>query len=422
MFEVCERQDKGSIGAFYVRHHAELAGYHIDVADGPRVGYDVELASVHHCTDFPRLAAAPKRARWRIVGGHPMQNNPRPCIPYADAICIGEGESWIKAALRLIEDTDDISALSALPGTIMCKDWEPGRKVPSANIERPLPDNPPYLNRPGTLSAAWYIEMARGCPYRCDYCELGNSLPYRPYKREHLEKMIDACETGKTRKINFYAPDEASHPAYAEMYKYLGDKGYSAAFSSMRIESVLRNPPPLKNNHLIRVGIDGLTESTRRKVNKPITDQMIRDYFSLFIDRGHCNFKMFMIIGYPWETQEDFDEWSVMMDRLMSLPLKKNISLRIKWTPLIPQPCTPLAGVRPNYTWDMYYAVEEWHARHRLPQREPGWHVENDGLMSIRSHAEQCALTAGNEFELFRYRDAKPPLAEWAQEEYERRR
>ncbi len=397
MVEACAESDKGSIGAFYVRHHAELAGYPVDVRNATSEKYDVEMISVHHCEDFVRLAQMPRKAKWRIVGGHPMQNNPRPAIPFADAICVGEGESWIKKALPLLDKESDIRALAELPGTIVCKDWVQGSPLPAPNHENPLPSNPPYLNRPGTRSAAWYIEMARGCPYKCAYCELGHSSPYRRYSKDHLIQVIDAADTKGTRKINFYAPDEASHPDYHELYQYLHEKGFSAGFSSMRIESVLRNPPPIKNNHLIRVGVDGLTEATRKRVNKNITNQMIIDYYRMFVDRGHCNFKMFMIFGYPWDTLDDFQEWSAMMDRVFSLPLKKNVSLRIKWTPFIPQPCTPLGSSTPNYTWDMYQEIEMWHAIHRRPMRNPGWYVENDGVMSQRSHAKQCKLTCGDE-------------------------
>lgn len=412
MIEACNDADRGSIGAFYVRHHAELAGYNVDVLTTTKKGYDVELISVHHCMDFLRLAGMPKRAKWRIVGGHPMQNNPRPVIPFADAICVGEGETWIKEALPLLEKSDDIESLSALPGTIICHNWEPGSKIPDANVERPLPDNPPYLNRPGTRSAAWYIEMARGCPFACAYCELGNSTPYRIYDKEHLINVINAADTTKTRKINFYAPDEAAHPNYSELYHYLDNKGFSAGFSSMRVDSVLRNPPPIKKNHLIRVGIDGLTEATRFRLGKKITNRDILDYFTMLLARGHVTYKMFMIIGYPWDTMSDFDEWAGLMEAIFNLPLQKNVSLRIKWTPFIPQPCTPLGDVKPNYTWPMYQWIQDWHAVHDRPRSTPGWYVDNDGLMLLASHARQCRLTSGDEYTLT---GEYAPLHRWAE-------
>lgn len=409
MYEACSDADRGSIGAWYIVEHARRAGFDVEILSRPRVGFDVELISIHHCMDFERLAVLPRHARVRIVGGHPMANNPRPVIPFADAICIGEGESWIGEALQRIEKSGDLQSLADLPGTIITSNWQTGMDIPKSNIERPLPTNPPYLNRPGTRSAAWYVEISRGCPYNCAFCELGNSLPFRLYRAPELKAVLDQADTHITRKINFYAPDEASHPDYFELYKYLRKRGYIAAFSSMRIESILKHGlPNIPTNVLIRVGVDGLNEKTRRQVRKPITDDMIIQYFDAFIQRGHIQFKMFMIFGYPWETLDDFAGFESLMRRLFALPLRKNISLRIKWTPFIPQPCTPLATAGSRYDFEMVDKINVWHALNARPRRNPGWYVENDGLMSYGSHKRQCFLTAGDETTLLNFPGAKP--------------
>ena len=397
MVEACKKQDRGSIGAFYIRYHAELAGYQVDVLDNTANGYDVELISIHHASNFYDLANMRKRAKWRIVGGHPMQNNPLPAIPLADVICIGEGESWIKSALKIIDDTKDIQGLSILPGTIICKDWKPDNKLPATNIENPLPDNPPYLNHADTGSKAWYLEMARGCPYACHYCELGHSTTYRAYKKEHLMIMIDKLDMKMTRKINFYAPDEASHPDYQELYDSLYTKGFSAQFSSMRIDSILKNPPQIKQSHLIRVGIDGLTERLRFAVNKKITDDMIIDYFKFFVDKGHVNFKIFMIIGYPNENMADFDEFEGVVQRVFSIPLHKNVMLRFKFTPLIPQPCTPLKNAVTTYNYEKFVRIRMFFAKYGKPRKEPGFWITDDGLMMPKSHKKQIEITNANE-------------------------
>ena len=254
MLEACADADAGSIGAWYVTESARKAGFDVDILRRPKKGYDVELISVHHCMDFERLATLPKYSRWRLVGGHPMQNNPRPAIPFADVICVGEGETWIQKALELLQQTNNVNALSQLDGTVVSGSWQYGGELPKPNIEKPLPENTPYLNRPGTKSAAWYVEIARGCPYKCLFCELGNSIPFRLYPFEQIKKTLDLADTKVTRKINLYAPDEASHPQYNELLEYLRERGYSASFSSMRIESIMKKGlPSIYANHLLRV-------------------------------------------------------------------------------------------------------------------------------------------------------------------------
>ena len=408
MIEACRPRDSGSIGAHYVVDHARRAGYHIDIASQPRNDYDIELISVHHCTDFPRLAQMEKKAKIRIVGGHPMQNNPLPVIPFADVICIGEGETWIKEALPILEQNLSARALAHLPGTIISEQWERGSSVPAMNVERPLPDNMPYLNHSGTRSAAWYLEIARGCPYKCRFCELGYSSPFRYYPEAQIHKILEQADTSKTRKINFYAPDEVSHPQYHALFDHLMQKGYSAGFSSMRIESILRRgiPPQMKKNHLIRVGIDGLSEETRFRVGKPITNDMVVEYFKMLLERGNVRFKMFFIFGYPWEKLTDFDDFANLMDRLRRIELKKSVSVRIKWTPFIPQPCTPLGNAEPIYDFKMVDQIMVWHALNDKPRlrNRPNVFFEADagGPMCFQSHRRQVELTQGDESVLFR--------------------
>jgi radical SAM superfamily enzyme YgiQ (UPF0313 family) len=410
MIEACNDADRGSIGASYVVEHARRAGYSVDILRAPKAGYDVELISVHHCTDFERLACMPKLAKWRIVGGHPMANNPRPVIPFADAICVGEGESWIKRALPLLDETDDVRSLTRLPGTIVSPVWRIGDSVPTPNVEDPLPNNPPYLNYPGTRSAAWYIEIARGCPYWCRFCELGNSMPYRHYSTEHLQGVLEQTDATLARKINFFAPDEAAHPKYHELHDMLTRRGYSAGFSSMRVDSILRHglPKGVKRNLLVRMGIDGLTEETRRRAGKPITDDMIVECFQYLLRRGHSQFKMFMIHGYPWEKPDDFYGFEQLMGRVFALQLTKNVSLRVKWTPFIPQPCTPLGDTQSKYDFQTIDRINTWHMLHARPKNEPGWFIENDGMMSYYTHKRQCELTSGDERTLLQLPGAQP--------------
>lgn len=412
LIEPCSKDRKGSIGAFYVKHHAEKVGYTIDYLNSTKKDYDIEMISLHHCLDFLNLAKLPKRAKLRLIGGHPMQNNPRPIISYADAVFIGEGENLIGISLKQIEE-NGIDGLKNIPGWIISKNWKYGDKIPETVICDPLPDNPPYLNRPETLSRAWYVEIARGCPFNCYYCELGYSTKFRIYNSEKIKKILNTCDLTKTKKINFYAPDEASYPGYTELYKFLENKGFLSAFSSMRLESVMKNNPPIRNNQLIRIGIDGLSEETRFKVNKKITNKMIIEYFQMLINQGHCNFKMFFIFGYPWEKLIDFKEFEYLMNMIKNIDLIKNISLRIKWTPFIPQPCTPLKDEKAKYDYNMVDKIMVWHALNKRPKQEPGIFIENDGLMTAKSHILQCDLTKGDERSLYKFNNIERPLYEF---------
>jgi hypothetical protein len=159
---------------------------------------------------------------------------------------------------------------------------------------------------------------------------------------------------------------------------------------------------------LIRVGVDGICEATRRRVDKPITDDMVVEYFSQLLARGHVNFKMFFIFGYPWEQVGDFDHFEMLMRRVFALPLRTNVSLRIKWTPFVPQPCTPLGMEKAQYDFKMVDKINVWHALCARPHVSPGWYVENDGMLGPANHRRQCELTIGDERILLRLPGAVP--------------
>lgn len=393
MIEVCEPKDAGSIGAHYVCEAARAAGYAVEIGPGP---CDVELVSVHHCEDFLRLARLPRQGCVRIAGGHVMANNCRPAIPYADAICIGEGETWIVEALRRLSGDMRPESLRGMPGALVCSDWP--CDIPAATWEDGVPRNPPYRNRGAVGHAAtWYLEMARGCPYSCHYCELGSTVPYRIQDTAWLCDQLRTLPRGA--HVSLFAPDEASHPGYADCLRTIAECGLVTMFGSVRADQVARRDLPFSRNMLLRVGIDGLTQETRTRVGKPITDDAIAHYFTLMSQRGHANFKAFLVVGYPWERAADVDEWTALWERVRRIPRAANAHVRIKITPLIPQPSTPLADAAARYNMVLHDRMRQWFRKVAKPLRSdrPGWFIKQDGcIMSRRRWETQCRLTKGD--------------------------
>lgn len=399
MIEPGEEENRGSIGCVFVLNAAREAGFTIDYLqpDSPATGYDVELISIHHCTDFIPLSRLPRRSPIRIVGGHPTVNNIRPAIPFGDVFCIGEGEEWVAWVLDALSRGATVEDLAEFPGTLVSKLHSKGDPIPKSLTVSPLPQHPPYLNRPGNGHAAtWYIEMSRGCPFACHYCELGHAWKYRNADTGYLLSQIDAVDRRQSRKVTLFAPDEASHPGYASALQRLSDRKLTTSFGSMRLDQIIKKDLPFPRNMLIRVGVDGLTERTRFRVGRKQTDSDIINYFEYMIRRGYYQFKMFMVFCYPWETEQDFSEWSHMMRRLQRIKLDRNVHCRIKFTPLIPQPSTPLGVEQPSYNFELVERAKQWFLANKR-STDPGWTFVNDGIMGHKAHSIQCALTQGDE-------------------------
>lgn len=100
--------------------------------------------------------------------------------------------------------------------------------------------------------------------------------------------------------------------------------------------------------------IDGLTEKTRRRVSKPISDEMLaRKLRGAFSDanRGRTvGVNLFNIVGYPWETPETvLRDWGNLLRLVQSLDRRTGrwrVRITIHHTPFSPEPLTPMEQCR----------------------------------------------------------------------------
>lgn len=403
-------KDSGSIGCYYVMEAARRAGFAVDHINYQSEvdDYDIELVSIHHYTDLIELAKMKQHGKIRILGGHVTASNPRPFIYFADAICKGEGEEWIVKALNLLKDNLSVDVLKGLEGTIICKDYQIGDPLPDTICLNKLPQSPIYLNRKvDGHSANYYLEIARGCPHKCHYCELGWAWKYRVQDVDYLLSQIDQLDRSKTNKVTLFAPDEISHQGYMTCLQRIFDRGFTTSFGSMRLDILQNKKTILPKNMLIRVGVDGLTQATRYKVNKPLSNLQIVNYFKTMIEQGFNNFKIFMVFGYEWEQLSDFKEFEMLMGSIFALPLKNNVHLRVKFTPLIPNMSTPLKDCKPQYNIDMVKQINNWFNRCKKPYRYPAFTVKSDGIMSEKNHRLQCLITQGEADVFYQINDLK---------------
>lgn len=399
MIEAAQTIDSGSAGASWIRHHVEQSGFPVDIIhhNSNRFGYDVELISVHHQRDYERLIAMPKRGKLRIIGGHVTYTNPRPLIPLADVVCLGDGETWIYDAVkRMTERGAVIDALRGMPGTICSDEWEVGRKLPGINIEV-CPNNPAHLAKDGTFPH-WNVEIARGCPYRCAFCEIGNTVIFRYRKLSEIVTCLESIEHSKSSWVRLICPEEGSHPQYEQILGAVKENGLVMKSGGYRVEQILRRKGlPVAHNQSVRIGVDGLTEETRKRVNKPILDKQIIDVFKLLIEQGHVKFKMYQMFGYSWETAGDFKRWERFMNYIFAIPLKKTCILEITWTPFMPQPGTPLFNEPGTYSETMAKLITAWHSKIAKPKTLPGWYVNSTRMIGKKSHESILRMTHGDE-------------------------
>jgi hypothetical protein len=121
------------------------------------------------------------------------------------------------------------------------------------------------------------------------------------------------------------------------------------------IEDRWQNIVPKTGNQT--TALDGWSETTRRRVRKPVSDRQIIETLTGILREisGIMRLKVFQIVGYPWETaeslQDDLDSMKDVLSRV-SPPksAKSRIMMMVTVTPFSPEPLTHMQNEPANIT------------------------------------------------------------------------
>jgi len=131
-----------------------------------------------------------------IAGGPHPSARPGECLEYFNYVVIGEGEGTLPELIRSIGNGDldpaDVKGIAYQNG---------GRCV--INGKRPLVDldkYPPFSED----RLKGYIEISRGCPYNCGYCQTPRLFGHR---MRHRSPEVVAGYAGMMRDVRFVSPN-----------------------------------------------------------------------------------------------------------------------------------------------------------------------------------------------------------------------
>lgn len=150
-------------------------------------------------------------------------------------------------------------------------------------------------------------------------------------------------------------PNRCTYCQYTHVRRHLPGRGYRAG-GIKDIHEDDWNRIEFKQGRNITAW-DGLSEATRRRAHKAITDKAIATKLSELRERQlpkTVNIKIFNIVGYPWETPESYNS---DMDAAYELLRSADgpggrIFIMMLHTPFSPEPYTPMQDERVEfYNW-----------------------------------------------------------------------
>ena len=307
-----------------------------------------------------------------IAGGPCATFNPEPLSLAVDAFIIGEGEIIMPLFMEAYhagrhagEDRRTLlNRLAQVPGVYVPSLYEhryredgslaviiPGEGAP-AKIKRQwvkdLDAFPAHtvVRTDHTEFNFYLIETARGCGRHCRFCMAGYCFR-RPRNRSLeviKEEVREALPYGK--RLGLMGAAISDYPEINELCRNVLDAGLSMSVASFRADSVTEElVKALAQSGLktLTIAPEAGSRRMRKVINKGIEEEHVFKTMELGLAAGVQHFKLYLMLGLPFEEQADIEAIADMANRLKDFMEEKGSKgyLTLSVNPFIPKPFTP---------------------------------------------------------------------------------
>jgi radical SAM family uncharacterized protein len=216
----------------------------------------------------------------------------------------------------------------------------------------PIPENPivPFVQ---TVHERVSIEIMRGCPGRCRFCQA--SFCRRPVRVRSVERILDAAkkqyEATGFDTVSLLSLSTSDYPYLEElidaMNGYFAPLHVGLSVPSLRVQKQLQLLPKMVTSVRkggLTIAVEAASEHLRGVINKPITDEDLFAAVSAAFEAGFLRLKLYFMVGFPGETEEDILNIVDLSSKLSALRKEvdgkfADITAAVSW--LVPKAHTP---------------------------------------------------------------------------------
>ena len=234
--------------------------------------------------------------------------------------------------------------------------YAPGRsKTPVKRIVsgKPGPLTDPafscFISGRATFRDTLLLEVNRGCPYGCRFCAAG--FIYRPPRHAELEELKRIVELADPPKVGLVGTALTDWPDLLPFLKWLHGKKKKFSLSSMRADGITEELLMYMRERGIRtvtLALEGASERLRRMMSKKLDIKDFTNAVRLCARHGVNHLKLYLITGWPGETDEDYAELAELFEEIVRIRSeepggrkKHFMRITIGVSSLVPKPFTP---------------------------------------------------------------------------------
>lgn len=316
-----------------------------------------------------------------VVGGGPSVVNPEPMADFFDAFVIGDGEEIIGEMIEAVREfkrsggkkIELLRRLARIPGLYVPALYdisynEDGTvravspkfpEVPAKVVYRqtaigkfmngefsfPIRPVVPFVQ---TVHDRLNVEIQRGCPWRCRFCQAG--FTYHSYRERSKEELVQIIEEGLKNTgydaVTLAGLSAADHREIVPLLQALSER-FTKERVSIGLPSTRADRFTLACAEILQVvrrqsltfAPEAGTERMRRVIRKELQETEIRATLRMAAQNGWKNVKLYFMYGLPTETQEDLQG---VVDLLRhSRREQPQLSVACTLSPFVPKPHTP---------------------------------------------------------------------------------
>ncbi|HML74016.1 MAG TPA: TIGR03960 family B12-binding radical SAM protein [Anaerohalosphaeraceae bacterium] len=239
------------------------------------------------------------------------------------------------------------------------------------------------------------IEIMRGCPGRCRFCQA--SFCRRPIRYRSPDRILDIAKqqyaaTGYDT-ISLLSLSTADYPHLEELIDklttYFAPRHVGLSVPSLRVQEQLQLLPKMVTavrKSGLTIAVEAASPALRKMINKPISDEDLFAAVRAAYQAGFQKVKLYFMAGFPGETEADLAAVVDLSYRIAMLSREvrgrlASVNAAVSW--LVPKPHTP-------FGWLGQASAEYFHrAKQVMIDRK---RQLNARCVSLKFHHIECSV------------------------------